>query len=90
MLHIRLGEHITYILKSFDKHNVSKHYDLKHNRNTSGTTFVAVENYVPHWRGSNGRWNISRAETNWIYKLGSHVPNGLNAEWDMNCFINNS
>lgn len=39
-----------------------------------------MEKYVSQWRGSNGKWNISRAKTNWIYKLGSHVPHGLNAD----------
>lgn len=66
MLHIRIGEYIN-ICTDFDKHNVSKHYDLKHNRDPRCTTFVASEKYVPHWRGSNGKRDISRAETNWIF-----------------------
>lgn len=86
MLHIRLGEHITNIRKGFDKNNVSKHYDLKHNRDPKGTIFLALEKYIPHWRGGNGRRTISRSETNWIYRLGSHVSNGLNVEWDINFF----
>lgn len=83
-------EHIANIQKSFDKHDVSNFYDLKHNRDSTGTTFVVLEKYVPHCRGSNGKLNISRAETNWIYKLCSHVPRGLNVGLNINCFINNS
>lgn len=89
-LHVRLGEHITNIKQGFDKHSVSRHYDLVHNRDPTGTTFIGIEKYIPHWRGSNGKRTISRAETNWIYRLGSHAPSGLNIEWDINCCINNS
>lgn len=89
-LSVRLGEHITNIKQGFDKHSVSRHYDEVHNRDPSGTTFIGIEKYVPHWRGSNGKRTISRSETNWIFRLGSHAPNGLNIEWDINCFINNS
>lgn len=90
MLQVRLGQYIANIRKNFDKHNVTKHYALKHNCVPSGITFVALEKYIPHWRGSNGKRNISRAETNWIFRLGYHIPGGLNVEWDINCFTNNS
>lgn len=89
-LRVRFREHINNIRKGFPSHNLSKHYDLCHNRDPKGTTFIGFDLFSPHWRGSNSVREISKRETHWIYNLRSQVPFGLNVDLDINCFINNA
>lgn len=88
-LSIRLGGIHCKHYKEFPW-TVSKHYALKHDKNPTGTIFIALEKYIPHWRGGDPKRSISRAETSWIYWLKSYSPMGLNIEWDIHCYINNS
>ena len=89
-LHIRLSEHVGKIKSGFPKHNLSKHYDKFHGRQLKGTSFFAIDNIRPHWRGTNMVRAISRLETRWIFSMKSFIPFGLNVDWDINCFLNNS
>ena len=89
-LSVRLNEHIAKIRAGFDKHSVSRHFDLKHNRDPSNTLFVGIDKYRPHWRGSNLVREISRQEMAWIHMVKTYTPFGLNIDTDINAFINNS
>lgn len=89
-LQVRLSEHIGNIKRGFSKHNLSRHYAKYHNKQLKGTLFVALDRLQPHWRGVNKVRAISRCETKWIFLMKSYVPLGLNVDWDINCFINNS
>lgn len=87
---VRMNEHIANIKKGFPKHSLSKHFDQCHDRNPVGTSFMAIDQFNPSWRGSHVKREISKLETKWIYWLHSYRRCGLNIEWDVNAFINNS
>ena len=89
-VHVRLEEHVGNIRRGYPKHNLSKHYDICHKRNLEGTLFVPIVKLQPHWRGINKVRSISRIETQLIFNMKSYIPHGLNVEWDVNSFINNS
>lgn len=89
-LHVRLSEHVANIKRGFTKHNLSRHYAKYHNKKLQGTLFLAIDRVRPHWRGTNMVRSISRLETRWIFNMLSSRPQGLNVEWDINCFINNA
>lgn len=71
-------------------HSVPKKYAKCHNKNPDGTSFMAIDKFSPHWRGSFIRQEISRMETWWIYNLKMCAQFGLNIKWEVNCFTNNS
>ena len=89
-LRVRLNEHITNILNGYDKHSVSKHYLLKHNRDPSNTLFLGIDKFKPNWRGSALVREISKLEMAWIHRLKCYTPHGLNIDTDINAFINNA
>lgn len=89
-MNVRVNEHLTNIRKGFLKHTVSRHYLEHHNKYPVGTTIIAIDRFTPHWRGSFTKREISRLETRWIYNLKCYTPSGMNVEWDVNSFINNS
>lgn len=86
----RVKEHITAIKKGKTNHSVSKHYASHHDRNPAGTTFQVIDRFIPHWRGESSIRGVSRLETWWIHQIKCYVPHGLNIEWDINAFINQS
>lgn len=86
----RVKEHITAIKKGKTNHSVPKHYASHHDRNPAGTTFQVIDRFIPHWRGESNIRGVSRLETWWIYQMKCYVPHGLNIEWDINAFINQS
>ena len=83
----RLREHVQNIEKGFPKHNVSRHFDLCHHRDPKELKFWAIAKYNPHWRGSHMVRTLSQSESKWIHEMRSLSPNGLNIEFDLNCFI---
>ena len=89
-LSVRLNEHISNILAGYLNHSVSKHYRLVHNRDPSKTIFLGIDRYAPHWRGSALVRSISKSEMQWIHRIKSYTPYGLNIEVDVNAFIDNS
>ena len=86
----RAGEHIAKILAGYPKHTVPRHYLEHHNKKVEGTLFQIIDHFVPHWRGEPGTRGVSKLEVYWIYQLKSYTPHGLNVEWDVNSFINQS
>ena len=86
----RIREHVQNIQKAFPKHNVSRHFDLCHHNNPKEMKFWAIAKYTPHWRGSHKVRELSKTESRWIHEMQTLSPNGLNIEFDLNCFISNS
>lgn len=62
-----MKEHIANIKKGFAKHSLSKHLDSEHGRNPKGISFMAIDQFNPHWRGSHISREISKLKTKWIY-----------------------
>lgn len=91
ILHVRLGEHVANIKHGFSKHSLSKHYALKHDCNPEGTTFLGINKFCGHKRGSDSNMvrEVSRLETRWIYQAQTYTPFSMNIEWAVNAFINN-
>lgn len=83
----RIQEHIQNIRNGFPKHSVSRHFALCHNKNPAGLKFWAIENYKPHWRGSNRVRELSKCESRWIFEMCTLSPMGLNIDFAVNCFI---
>lgn len=69
------------------KHSAIKHYTHFNNKGVTDTEFLAIEIYVPPWRGGSAKRGVSQLETFWIYELKSYFPYGRNLEWDINAFI---
>lgn len=88
-LQVILKEHIGN-MKGYLGHSASNHYAQCHNTDLMGTLFVGIDTYVSHWQASHIKREISKLETKWIYNLRVFSPHGLNTEWDLNAFINNS
>lgn len=88
-VNVRINDHEANIKRGFPKHSVLRHYLECHEKNSAGTTFVAIDRFTPHWRGSSVKWEISKLETWQIFELKSYVSYRQNVDWDVNCFINN-
>lgn len=88
-LAVRIREHINNIKKGFPKHHLSRHFDKVHQRDPTGLVFYGIDHVEDHWRGNNKLTLISQNETEWIYRLQSLAPRGLNLDIDLNCFIAN-
>ena len=87
---VRVGEHVTKIIGGSTKHTVPRHYRECHARNPKGSQFLIIDKYVAPWRGGAKTRGVSRLEAYWIYELRTYVPYGLNVDWDINAFINQS
>lgn len=88
-LRVKINEHTNNIHKGFKDHSLSKHYCLHRNREPSSLKRIGIDCCSPHWRGSFVK-DISKFETHWSYQLKTCRPYGLNLEWDLNSFNNNS
>ena len=86
-LSVRMGEHIRNIKKGFIHHSVSLHFRQKHNRDPSKLKIYAIDKIEQNWRNLNMRREISRNETEWIFKMDTLKPKGMNVELDVNCFL---
>lgn len=89
-LQVRIREHIYNIKKKLVSHNLSSHFLTCHDSDPKGLNFWGIAKLETHWRGSNNLRELSKMESYWIYKLETLEPHGLNVEFDLNCFINNS
>lgn len=69
-------------------HNLSLHYKQKHNQDLTGSIFWVMEVVTGWWRGENLDTKLSRKEGEWIYKLGTLTPGGLNSDFELKCFLN--
>lgn len=87
---VSIGKHLANIHKRFKGHSLSKHYYLYHNRNPSSLQLIGIEKYSPPWRKSNLWITILRRKTCSKFDLRTFSPWGLNVDWKMNCYINNS
>lgn len=85
----RVSEHIYNITIGYEEHSVSLHFLKKHNKNPLGLKFWGVDKIDSNWRGSNRVREISKRETEWIFRANTLSPNGLNIDLDLNCFISN-
>lgn len=88
-LNVRICEHLNNIRKGHPSHSVSQIFDTFRKRDPS-LPVVGIEKYSPHCRGGNLKRHIFHHETQWIHDLRCYHPLGLNIEWDVNSFINNS
>lgn len=88
-LKICIREHVQNILKGFDKHSVSKHFVICHNKDPTQLKFWGIEPFVRHWQGSHKVRTLSQLESKWIFTLDTFAPRGLNVEFDLNSFISN-
>lgn len=82
-------EHVNRIKKGFKHYSLSNHFRLFHGRYPSGLTFCGIKRVESHWRGGNLKRAISHNETQWIHRLRTMNPMGLNIELDLNCFLSN-
>lgn len=64
-LQVRPNEHIGNIRRGFKGHLVSRHYLEVHNKNPSGTCFLATDKLKLHWKGGSRRREISKLEMSW-------------------------
>lgn len=86
---VRIAEHVNNIKKGLITHSVSKHFRRYHDRNPRHLKFWGIERVNPHWRGGNYIRQLSQRESMWIHETQVLFPNGLNVEFDLNCFISN-
>ena len=86
---VRIKEHVVNIENGFPKHNVSRHFAEKHNKDPKQLTFWGIDKFKKPWRGAHLVRTISQEESQWIHSLNTLVPNGLNVEFDVNCFLSN-
>lgn len=89
-LKTRLYEHCYNIRKGLETHSVSLHYKLVHGSDPSSLKFWGIDKVKPSWRGELKIRSISRLESKWIFQLQTLSPKGLNVDFDMNCFLDNS
>ena len=47
----------------------------------------AIDKIEQNWRNLNMRREVSRNETEWIFKMDTLKPKGMNIELDVNCFL---
>ena len=88
-LMVRIKEHIKNILKGFDKHSVTRHFAEVHHKDPRHLSFWAIDKFKKPWRGAHLVRNISQKESQWIHTLHTLVPDGLNVDFDVNCFLSN-
>lgn len=84
-LRVHIKEHVQNILKSFDKHSVSKHFSLVHNKDPSHLKLWGIEPYMRHWHGSHKVRTLSQLESKWIFLMETLTLQGLNTEFDLYC-----
>lgn len=68
-------------------HNMSRHFKLFHQRNPKSLKFWGIERVTKHWRGGNFIRQLSKRESYWIFETRVLCPEGLNVDFDPNCFI---
>lgn len=88
-LMVRINEHVANISKGFLNHCVSRHFHLCHDRDPRLLTFYGIDRITQHWRGTDLKKAISQNETQWLYRLSTMQPLGLNIELNLNCFLTN-
>ena len=86
-LHVRLAEHVNNIKQGKTTHNVSRHFKQFHHKNPKGLRFWGIEKVNRHWRGGNFIRQLSKKESYWIHETHVLIPDGLNVDFDINCFI---
>lgn len=89
-LKTRIREHIYNIKKCVGTHSVPVHFSQAHGSDPSGLWFSGIQTFKPNWRGSNKVRDISKLESSWIFRMDTLSPKGLNIEFDLNCFIDDS
>ncbi|OCT70275.1 hypothetical protein XELAEV_18037196mg [Xenopus laevis] len=87
-LKIRIGEHMNNIKKGLMTHCVSAHFKVHHNPDPSLLKFIGIALKKTHWRGGDIVNAVLREETQWIHRLKTLTPQGLNIDIDLKCFLN--
>lgn len=86
-LSVRVGEHVNNLKKGLRTHSVSKHIRQCHDRDPRCLTFWGIERVDRYWRGGNYIRHISQRESFCIFEAKVLTPEGLNVNFDLNCFI---
>ncbi|OCT78099.1 hypothetical protein XELAEV_18029202mg [Xenopus laevis] len=82
--------------KTFKGKHDSKSYNINFYANcgTNNIIYLVTLSYVQiidrvtlGVRKGNTDLPLLKKEAMWIYRLGTVAPNGLNREWELNCFI---
>lgn len=85
----RINEHLTNIKNGFQKHSLSNHFRIHHNRDPSLARFFGIDRLDGDWRGENMVQRISKNEMEWIYQSNTLTPAGINVDIDLNCYLSN-
>ncbi|XP_041424610.1 uncharacterized protein LOC121395346 isoform X1 [Xenopus laevis] len=92
----RVREHLTPInLNNLDhigyNHRrvsaISKHIMLNHNGNFNLIKFQGIELVKLGVRGGDLQKKIDQREVYWIFTLKTRLPQGLNSDWEVSCFL---
>ncbi|CAH2300460.1 Hypothetical predicted protein, partial [Pelobates cultripes] len=81
-LKIRLGEHCRNIKNGYLNHSLSKHF-LIHNKDPKMLKYMGIKKCSLPWRGGDIKNILGKIEMEWVYKLQTLTPNGLNADFDL-------
>ncbi|XP_069492437.1 uncharacterized protein [Ambystoma mexicanum] len=82
----RWSEHKSNIRTAAIKSPVSQHFK-KERYNIAQIRFIILEQIKMPRRGGNIHKMLLQKETYWIEKLNTMQPNGMNAKWDLSCFL---
>lgn len=89
-LKTRIYEHVYNIKRGLETHSVSLHFKEAHNSDPKFLRFWGIDQVKPNWRGALKIRALSKLESKWIYSMQTLNPRGLNVEFDLNCFLDNS
>ncbi|OCT77762.1 hypothetical protein XELAEV_18028857mg [Xenopus laevis] len=82
----RLSEHLGCVARRDCSSAVAKHLIECHN-SALCVHAQTIDRVVSGVRKGDLDLPLLRKEAMWIYRLGTVSPNGLNREWELNCFI---
>lgn len=82
----RIGEHLGNIRRGDDT-PLATHMRLTHPGHEKDLKFVGLEIVRKSQRGGNMDKNVLKKETEWIFRLDSMAPNGINEALNFGCFL---
>ncbi|XP_063796437.1 uncharacterized protein LOC134958036 [Pseudophryne corroboree] len=87
-LKTHLAEHVYNIRKGLETHSLSAHFKTHHEkRECFIKRFWGIEQVKPTWRTKDLERRLAKNEMNWIFKLNSLQPKGLNTDFEMKWFL---
>ncbi|XP_075448365.1 uncharacterized protein LOC142490239 [Ascaphus truei] len=84
---IRFLEHRRNIIHGLKTHSLSRHYELKHNKDPSSLVIMGVEAINSTLLSGDRHKLLNLRETYWIYELNTLSPEGLNDCIDVSTVI---